>query len=110
RICECRKRAHAWPDVRPRGQDPATSGLNALQRVRYAIDHDVGSSALVGSPVAFFDPRSADATAVVEGQRTVATLPHLPAENAAVEIRGDFGRLRRYFQVTRSEARRVGKE
>src|SRR6266851_10133455 len=100
RIREYRKRAHAWADFRTRLQHSTTCLLDPLQGLRDAVHHDIGSGPLVWSAIALLDPGAAHSTRVIEGQLAIPTSPDRPAENAAVEVGGRLGCLRRYFQVT----------
>src|SRR5437773_11705947 len=66
-IGEYRKGAHAGPDIRTRSENPSTSGLNTLQRVRNDIHHDVGPRAFIRGPIALLNPSPAHAASIVEG-------------------------------------------
>src|ERR1051326_8055782 len=100
RIREGGKCAHPRADIRTRRQDPAACGLNPLQGVRNGIDHYVDPGPFVRSPITLLYPGPADVTGVIEGERAIPASSDLPAENAAVEVRGPFGRLRPAFQTT----------
>src|SRR5204863_1940105 len=92
--------AHLPPNLfARRGHLPATL-LNLLQRLRDAVHHDVSPSALIGCSIAFFDPGATHTAGVIEGQVSVAALPHFPTENLRVELRGVLGAIGWNFKIT----------
>src|SRR6185369_11470541 len=100
RIGKDGKCPHVRPDVRARRDDFAARLLDPFQRFGDAVDHDVGSSALLGRPVLFLDPRPAHTSRVIEGQVAVSAFPDLPSEDLGVEARGVLGTVRRDFEIT----------
>src|SRR2546425_2126786 len=100
RIGEYRKCAHACADIRTKRQNAPPCSLDPLERIGDSIHHDIGPCPFVSSPIALLDPCAAHSAGVIEGELTVPTSPDLPAENAAVEVRRRFGRLRRYLEIT----------
>src|SRR6185369_17471807 len=94
------KRSHVLPNGRARRDDLAAGLLNPFQRFCDAVDHDVGSSPLIGRPIPLLDPRPAHTTRVIEGQVAVPSFPHLPSEDLRVEARGILGTVGRDFEIT----------
>src|SRR6185436_6267889 len=100
RIRENGKCARTWGDVCSWRQHPAARCFDLCERVRNIIHHDVHARPFVWRSVALLHPCAAHAARVVERERTVATLSHGPAKDAAIEAGRRFCRYRWDFKVT----------
>src|SRR5262245_3671014 len=81
------ERTHARTDFGAWSDDPAASGLNPGQRLANGVDHDVDAGLLIRCAVALLHPGPAHAGRVIKRQLAIASRPHLPAKDAAIELR-----------------------